>query len=318
VGFFVADGTLYDANGVAFQIRGVNQCHYDFSPDIAYASMNRARANTVRIALPIWMEQQSVDSIQAAIDNELVPMPGVWAIDGWGGPSVTCEEDASLLSAAVDQWIARYDVLKPFERSMLLNIANEWGPGDSDVWRDSYIEAVTRLRSQGYLCTIVVDAGGCGQDPTNLMQYAQAVFDADPQHNVVFSIHIYGAWASFPGETYDGGWPKPFELPGDLDALAGLGLPVIVGEFGPGRNIGPSPSTATPSQVIAAADANNFGWLAWAWDDNPGAGDNWFSLTTNLYYSPATSAEDLTLFGQDVVEDPTQGLRVAAEPATIF
>jgi hypothetical protein len=43
-----------DANGVKFEIRDVNQCHYDFSPDIAYASMNRAQVNAVRISIQIW------------------------------------------------------------------------------------------------------------------------------------------------------------------------------------------------------------------------------------------------------------------------
>jgi len=49
---------------------------------------------------------------------------------------------------------------------------------------------------------------------------------------------------------------------------------VIIGEFGPGRNIGPSPTNITPQAIIQAAEARNLGWLAWAWDDNPSAGDD--------------------------------------------
>jgi hypothetical protein len=33
-----------------------------------------------------------------------------------------------------------------------------------------------------------------GRDNADLAKYAQAVFDADPQKNVIFDQHIYGNW----------------------------------------------------------------------------------------------------------------------------
>ncbi len=322
-GFFVADGRLYDANGVEFTPRGVNRCHYDFNPDSesVYVSMRRANVNTVRISLPIWDAARSAEAIQGAIDHGMVPLPAVWYTDDsyTDESNVTCKDDVSYVETAVDLWVARYEDFRGFEPYWLLNIANEWGPSNDGAWRDAYIDAVTRLREVGYLGTLVVDTGGCGQNPTDLVSYAREVFNADPQHNVIFDMHVYGEFASYEGETYvDSDWPKPYYLPDALDELQGIGLPILIGEFGPGRNIGPSPSTVTPSDLIAAANARGFGWLAWAWDDNPGGGDGGFSLTTNLYYSPETSADDLTLFGQDVVEDPDHGLRATATQASIF
>jgi len=38
----------------------------------------------------------------------------------------------------------------------------------------------------------MIDSGAAGRTPANLLQYAQAVFDSDPQKNVIFDLHIYG------------------------------------------------------------------------------------------------------------------------------
>jgi hypothetical protein len=99
------------------------------------------------------------------------------------------------------------------------------------------------------------------------------------------------------------------------------GAVYLIGEFGPGRNIGPSPTTVTPTELLAAAESNGVGWLAWAWDDNnlPGAraDDSFFSMTyrgPGIYNRPS----DLTLFGQEVTLDKRYGLTVLAQPASIF
>ena len=89
---------------------------------------------------------------------------------------------------------------------------------------------------------------------------------------------------------------------------------VVLGEFGPGRGIGPSPTDLTPAEIIEAAEAHGFGWLAWAWDDPAsGADDSWFALSRDGAYD---SSADLTQFGREVVEDPDHGLLALARPAT--
>ncbi|MBN1654088.1 MAG: cellulase family glycosylhydrolase [Deltaproteobacteria bacterium] len=305
-GFFVANGTLYDANGVVFRIRGVNKLHFDVSsPGIA-----KTHANTVRLSTPLFLST-SVNSglIQDIIDDKMVPMPAVWyTSDSWEEEdNVTCKSSHDTFNQAMDLWIAYASVFKPFERYLLVNIANEWGPEDSTDWRDTYIDAVGRLRDAGYLTTLVIDSGGCGQDPHDIAKYAQAVFDSDPQKNIIFDVHIYGMWANGDGESWQN------DLDSSLDSLASTGLPIIIGEFGPGRNIGPSPTEITPQEIIAAAEARGMGWLAWAWDD--GDSDNWFALSYDGDYG---GSDDLTTFGKIVVEDPTYGLLHLAQPATSF
>jgi mannan endo-1,4-beta-mannosidase len=301
-GFFVANGKLYDANGIEFIIRGVNKVHYDSeSPGIPKTGSNTAR-------WAIYFTEPAANNVallqSASIDENVIAMPANW--DG------TCLQDTATLTAIVDTWVAQVADWETLERHMILNIANEWGPSDSTVWRDAYITAIGRLRTAGYTATIAVDSGGCGQDRDDLVKYAQAVFDSDPQKNVIFDLHIYGNW-------FDGDGPEwAFDLTEGLDAIAALGLPVFIGEFGPGRNIGPSPTMITPRTIMQNAESRNFGWLAWAWDDPSQwstVDDNWFALS---YTGDYQSSADLTIFGKVVVEDEDYGLRQLAVPATIF
>jgi mannan endo-1,4-beta-mannosidase len=303
-GFFVLNGKLYDANGVEFRIRGVDRNHYDMdAPGIP-----KTHANTERTVLFFNGEwgstgTRNVQTMQQdMINNHIVPMPGNW--EG------TCDESTATLTTIVDRWVAQVSTYKTLDKYMILNIANEWGPADSTVWRDSYITAIQRLRTAGYTCTISVDSGGCGQDNADLAKYAQGVFDADPQKNVIFDQHVYGNWGLDAGKL---SWQQG--LIAGFDALVATGLPVIIGEFGPGRNIGPSPTAITPQAIIQAAEARNLGWMAWAWDDNPSAGDDWFALSLNGDYN---SSADLTTFGKSVVEGAGYGLLALAKPATAW
>jgi mannan endo-1,4-beta-mannosidase len=308
-GFFVANGKLYDANGVEFRIRGVNKVHYE----VGWPGIPKTRANTIRWVAPLWLAPDTLTHLmQSTIDAKIVPMPGVWyTSDSWDeADNVVCQEEVSYLRRAVDLWLAQATTLKRFERYLLVNIASEWGPGDSPVWRDAYIKAVADLRAAGYLGTLVIDAGGCGQNPADIIRYGQEVFNSDPQRNILFDVHVYGLWSDGNGEAWQ------TDLMTGFDGLANTGLPILIGEFGPGRDIGPSPTLVTPGQIITASEAHGFGWLAWAWDDPASdAPDDWFALSLNGDYN---SSADLTTFGKEVIEDPVYGLLQLARPATLF
>jgi hypothetical protein len=396
-GFFVLNGKLYDANGMEFRIRGVNRAHWD-SPHAA-TGISNSGANTVRWNLDFTRTaSDNVSVIQTqGIENHELPIVGNW--------TATCKSDTASLQSAVSTWVSQASQWTTLSKSLIVNIANEWGPSDSTVWRDSYIAAIASLRAVGYTGPILVDSGGCGQDDTDLMQYSQAVFNSDPEHNVIFALHMYGGTNdysasiksikkgnptvitlnstsathpfailfngsnnSYSGITAyqisgvqgmtqaNGMQPALQNVGGTLGAwtvtlsvdstnwsdytgggtlvdyygnyamqaahLAALsqstGAVYIIGEFGPGDNIGPSPTLATPAEIITAAEANGIGWLAWAWDDNNlancQADNNWFSMTYNC--GAYTQASDLTTYGQDVVLNPTYGIKTLAKPAT--
>jgi hypothetical protein len=300
-GFFVVGNKLYDPNGNEFRIRGVNHLHWDAAgPGIPKTGANTERWD-IDFAQPA---ATNIGLMQKSAANKMVPIAGNW--DG------TCDESTTTLSNIVSTWVSTAPEWQAVEKYALLNIANEWGPSNSTVWRDAYISAIAQIRAAGINATLVVDAGGCGQDNADLAQYASAVFNSDPQRNVVFDQHIYGNWSA------DGSSSWQTNLATGLDALAATGLPMIVGEFGPGRNIGPSPTMMTPGQTIQAADARGIGWIAWAWDDPAGEWssmptDDWFALSLTGDYQ---SSADLTTFGKDVVENATYGLKAMAKPAS--
>jgi len=302
-GFFVVGRKLYDANGREFRMRGLNHLHWDNQS----VGIPKTGANTERWDLDFNQPiATNLDLMQRSIGYKLVPIAGNW--DG------TCDHNGATLDAIVAKWVATAPQWKSLEKYLLINIANEWGPDKSLVWRDRYIAAIAALRAAGINSTLVIDAGGCGQDDQDIVLYGAEVFASDPQKNVVFDIHIYGGWGDHPTDP----WIRDIDR--SFDALAATGLPILVGEIGPGRNIGPSPTMITPGRVITAAEARGFGWLIWAWDDPAGEytsppRDDWFGMSFTGDYK---SREDLTTFGKDVVESPSYGLKALATRASIF
>ena len=150
----------------------------------------------------------------------------------------------------------------------------------------------------------MIDSGGCGRDIDDLVFYGPAVFNGDPQKNIIFSIHIYGNVQAGQASAV-------------LKSLHQSGLPIVVGEFGPGRNIRPSPTTLTPGELITAAENLGIGWMAWSWDNNnlsgpgpPQSDDNGFAMVySNYNQNPGPpyngfftcSPSALSTFGNNVV-----------------
>jgi mannan endo-1,4-beta-mannosidase len=301
-GFFVSGGKLYDANGVEFRIRGVNRNHWD-----SYGTptgLPRSGANAERVVLSFANSTAYNWNIVSSqmLANKIVPIPGNW--------TATCKSDVASLNAIVDVWVAQASTWTALNSNGLINIANEWGPANSTVWRDSYIAAIARMRAAGYTGTLVVDSGGCGQDAQDIIKYGAAVLAADPQQNILFDVHVYGGF-SYPATV---SWQQDYTT--SMAQLKATGLPIILGEFGPGNRIGPSPTLITPQQVINTAESNGWGWMPWSWDDNNlancAADDNGFSMTVKC--GTYNTSADLTTFGKTVVPI----LQTTAVKASIF
>jgi hypothetical protein len=396
-GFFVLNGKLYDADGHEFRIRGADRNHYDSDsqPALSHSGANAVRTFVETNYGQTWAGLANIIQTQNVAYKEV---PVITAPSTTAGTATSCSTDTAVLTSVVaDSWVTPAATWTAFNKYALYNIANEWGPANSTVWRDSYVAAIAQMRAAGYLGPLMIDAGGCGQDEADLTQYAGAVFDSDPQRNIVFSYHAYGGTNDLsdtitgiqkgnptivniagggtchpfaPGycpslgqtNTYsglsayyvsgvqgatqiNGKQPAPTNVGGTSGAwtvtlgvdssswgayagggtivdyngnyslrvarLAALaqstGAAFVLAEFGPGRNIGPSPTLLTPQELIGAAEANNLGWMAWAWDDNDLAGaasdNSGFALT--YHSSTYNSSSDLTIFGQQVVEGCT-------------
>lgn len=291
---------IVDANGVEFRIRGVNDIGFwrgGVSRAPLVASMKAMGVRAVRIPLsgayagdgpgsastPAYRVALAAQYLAAGI----VPIPVEFV--SRAGLEVTNAEDPASLSSVVDDWTGP-DLA--FAKSLqILNIANEWGPSGSAVWRDQYNIAIGRIRAAGITAVLLIDAGGSGEDAADLTSFAKAVTDP----NVCFSIHEYGAFWHDPSNA---SWQ--FDLAKTSDALAAIGRCIVVGEFSSKEyNAGIGGWFALdPARVIAVAEAHGFGWIGWElYNDST---ENMLSGPNNApkSYPPAAN---LTPFGTAIV-----------------
>ncbi len=161
-GYFVAGNGLFKPDGSTQPVHGLNVTHWDNWGGAKAVAL--AGANVARLALnfdrPAATNAALVDTY---VSEGLIPILGNW--------KGTCKSDPATLAAIVDTWVAQAPTWAAphFSKTILINIANEWGPPNSAVWRDSNIAAVGRLRAAGYTQTIVIDSGGCGQDAADVL-----------------------------------------------------------------------------------------------------------------------------------------------------
>src|SRR5579863_1196535 len=298
-GLFVLNGKLYDSSGVEFRIRGVNLCHYD-STEYSGPGIARSNANTVRVGLYLSSISTStyVSTLQTYISDAKNVVATMFYVPGTRNVT-SGDQSTGDLASVVQNWVANFKYYSPLQQHLIIDIANEWGPRDSATWESAYISAIKSLRAAGYTAPIMIDTGGWGQDTGDLLNYAAAVFNSDPQKNVIFSLHVYSGlgnpWTAASLNAYAQ----------QLHTLAdSAGMAFVFGEFGPGNNYGPSPTMLTPQQVIGAAEGAGIGWLGWAWDDNNESGgsssNDSFSMT---FKGPGiyTVTSDLTTYGQEMV-----------------
>lgn len=66
-----------------------------------------------------------------------------------------------------------------------------------NLWSDTYIEAVRRIRSAGIKNTLMIDCNGYGQYADIIWKEGQRILDEDKKYfkdgkpNIIFSIHFY-------------------------------------------------------------------------------------------------------------------------------
>lgn len=298
-GFRVVGTTLVDADGHVFVVRGVNNPHiwWDASAYEALDDIALAGANTVRVVWQISGAVTRLDEILARI-VALRMVPIIELHDVTGSP------DPAELDRAVGWWVSSDVValLSRYRREALVNIANEWGDHtvSAETWRATYAAAIARLRAAGVPHTLVIDGNAWGQGLDPILTHGAALLAGDPEHNLLFDLHMYGLW---------NGEGRPAEA---LDAAADAGLPLLIGEFGYDYAEGQNNLLCrvdAPGLLAAAAD-RAVGWLAWSWDGN-NQENAWLDLSTDW------SVEHLTPWGELVVNG-VHGLRATARPASIF
>ena len=255
---------LHGVNNMNGWKAGENLLLQDFS------EIKKTGSNCVRI---VWQADPGFGTsvsdfdivLQSCIENGLIPIPELHdATSTW-----------SKLSSLVDWWTSSevVTVLKKHEKYMILNIGNEVGDGDvtDDDYIKGYTNAIQRIRAQGIICPLLIDAAGYGQGFSYISNNAASIINSDPLKNIMFSIHLYY-------EEYS---------KQDRDALVSAGLqdliakeiPFIVGEFSGGTLASPQPNQPIDlyKTIIPICQTNHVGYIAWEW--HPGNNYNDIDIT---------------------------------------
>jgi mannan endo-1,4-beta-mannosidase len=298
VGLRVSGTRVVEANGSAFVMRGVSHAHVWYPGQTSsLADIKALGANTVRVVLGSgqrWGPSTDVASIVSLCkQNRLICVLEAHDTTGYGEDSA-----AATLDQAVSYWISQKSALAGQEDYVVINIGNEpFGNNQavSSTWATATSNAVNRLRTNGFHHLIMVDAPMWGQDWQNIMRDgAASVEAADPDHNTVFSIHMYG--------VYD----TAAEINAYFDAFRTAGLPLVVGEFGFNHSDG-NPDEDT---IMAQAQARGLGYLGWSWSGN-GGGVEYLDMVTA--FDPAR----LTSWGERIFNG-ANGIRQTSREATIY
>ena len=272
--FYVKDRFLYDPCGNKVLLRGVNKMNiWTDRTGSSFPEIAKTGANCVRI---VWkaLEDNGQPTRAADLDNliaacvaqKMIPM--VEAHDATG--------DWNKLGQMVAFW-QRTDivaVIRKHQKYLLVNIANECG--DDQVtdaqFAQGYTSAVQQLRQAGIHTPLVIDAADYGKNLEQLVRVGPGLTQADPDKNLLFSVHTY--WPSAFGAT-------PQFISDQFQAAVNAKLPFIVGEFaaygayaGEGESICGPKGRVDYQTILTETQRLGIGWLAWEWGPgNVGGGD---------------------------------------------
>jgi mannan endo-1,4-beta-mannosidase len=278
-------------------MRGVNKMsvwdNNDPTGATYFPEIRKTRANTVRIVWAITKEMTAqgtatdLATLDALITNsrasQLIPMVELHDATGnW-----------QRLAEMVNYWIQPDVVsfIKKHQTYLLVNIANEAGNDEvtETQFLRGYIAAVKKMRDAGIRVPLVIDAPGWGKNLDILNQAADPLLEADPNHNLIFSVHLYWPLADGADAEF---------IRSKLTNTVKYEYPLIVGEFSKyGGNAGTDEDGNPRSicsefgkidyqAILDVCEAEQIGWYAWEWGPGNGLED------------PLCQAMDMTADGQ--------------------
>lgn len=298
-GFYIENGTLLDANGNAFVMRGVNHAHTWYQNNTgSIGDIKNAGANAVRVVLSNgkrWNKNSASDVaniIRLCKQNRLVCILEVHDTTGYGEQGGAC-----TLDEAASYWIEIRNVLNGEEDYVIINIGNEpfGNNGAERNWVNHSQNAIRRLRDAGFDHTIMIDAPNWGQDWSFTMRdNARAVFNSDPDRNTIFSIHMYGVFDTAA------------EIDNYLSTFVNARLPLAVGEFGHDHSDGNPDEDA----ILKLCEQKQIGYLGWSWSGN-GGGVEYLDMVNGFNANSFTSWGTRLFNGAD-------GIKQTARECSVF
>lgn len=299
-GFYVDGVTLRDANQNPFVMRGTNYAYtwysWDGQTEAALKEISGYGANCVRIVLGDG--QKYTANSAGEIANLIALCEKYQLVAIFEVHDATGLDDADSLHRAATYFATTVkSALVGHENTAIINIANEWqGSTNDTAWQSAYIGAVKILRDAGLKHCIMCDAGGWGQGATTVINGGKAVLESDPEHNVMFSVHMYGT---------AGG--NAATIKNIIDSMRTRNLCLVIGEFGFNHSDG----DVDEGYIMSYCQETATGWMAWSWYGNGGG-------VEYLDMSSANAGGTLSANWGEVVINGKNGWKETAQKCTVF
>ncbi len=290
-GFYVDGQTIRDANGNEFIMRGVNiaHCWYKNYTKTSIEAAASLGTNCVRIVCSngVQWDKTTASELENIIEwckaNKQICVLEVHDATG--------KDEASAIVAAAEYWTEFKDLLNENKAFVILNIANEWyGQWNSSAWADGCKQAIGVVRDAGIENMIMIDSAGWGQYPTSIKEEGKSVFNADPNKNTVFSIHMY---------EYAGG--NADTIKSNIEGAMQSGAPIVIGEFGNKHTDG----DVDEAYLMDYCVDNEIGYIGWSWKGNSG-GVEYLDLVSDWEGKTLTEWGEIFFNGANGVKESSE------------
>jgi mannan endo-1,4-beta-mannosidase len=288
----VNNSYLADGAGNKLVLRGVNMgsAYADGFGMTEIPEIEKTGANAVRLVLQqqydnstkgVTTPAQIESLISSCINNGMIPVLELHDFTGTADVS-------NSLNQAVLWWTGNEmkSMLLKYQQSIIINIANEPDDGSADAgtYSNANIDAVKKMRTAGITCPLMIDAPGWGKDHNYFVQSGKALIDADPLHNLIFSVHTYwpaiGAYGNYSDQ----------QITENLNNLSNTGLPMVVGELASVDDQDNNGLKAINYKLIMQlCQQNQMGYMVWWWGfSKPEGSNNAESMTPSGTYDGLT------------------------------
>lgn len=324
---FHTDGTkLLDGNGKQFVMRGYNYS-YTWQKnlwDAAFKTAVKYKCNALRIQLSDarngnnlggWTSADEVSKlIQSCKDNHFI---GVFNVQDTGGGN-----DPNVLLQAADYWVCIKNSVIGQEKYCIVNIGNEWmespvrysngdwGEYQENLWSDTYIAAVRKLRNAGIKNTIMIDCNGYGQYAAIIWKEGARILEEDARHfadgkpNIIFSIHFYEKACYWDYEAGTGSM-----VAHSMDKALSVGAPLCIGEFAYSRK---SEQWKMDWQTIQAySKILNVGYFGWSFTGNGDAESQGLDMFNS-------DGSEMYKNGECIINHPNDGILATSKTCSVY
>ena len=246
---YVSGRFLYAPNNEKIILRGINKMNVVTDPtgEKSFPQIAKTGANCVRI---MWMRWggggKQLDTILGnCVKNKMLPIIELHDATGQWNKLDTC----------VNYWLQKDVVttIKKYQKYVLLNIANEAGTDtvSQNNFLKTYSLIVKKMRNGGIHVPLIIDAANWGRNESYLVTNGKALVAADPEHNLIFSWHI---WDSGITES---------RISKGIDESIQLNINLLIAEFAP---MEVKCKCCIPYKFIMQyCQQKSIGWLPWSW-----------------------------------------------------